>query len=875
MAQTKVTGREVSDKSIFYVDIDLTTAPLHPTLVASDRLLLVDPTDGEIKTSTVANLLTLLDTRYYQGSPALTDGIFDGTGLLYVPYATQPAYGSTPASGVFYSGAYGPNGVGLLHYSGIFKSYALKGNFVFAADDYVAMGAQQSWLYKYGLFNTANDEMIAMIGDDGGDLYYYYADGMLEYNSNLDSFTLGTTNLFTNLNADYLDGLHGSQYRPITCSTTTAAATVAKVVTISNYSLLAGDILAVTFVLGNSANAITINVNNTGAKNVRSNGANVNTVSLTLAAGSVVLLYYDGTYFNLIGSQRNVDTDSVESYTIRYNYFTPMSGASGMPAYKIYGITPAGIAEPLTTTAGTGTTKVINTVTFCLSKGLFHYALTSNTAANTRLSAAYSHTMLSFTTFNYTHNGIASPTTFAPVYLVANSFDGDNFTLDSSSYTAFLTQTLPTTADGKFYIYLGTLYSGANNLLLEQNHPVYYFKAGALRLYDTNYNSATPNASDKQVLFMDGTAVVGSDYFTFDQYTGDLNIGIYAQASGGNSVALSTNSVAAVEGSIAIGYGADSEGLYSLCIGTNSSTFNDYAIAIGVGSFAGANNSIAIGRGASTDNDGDITLGSPTYNNVTKIYGSLLFPEYAGSGSQILTVDNTGQVLLGGSATQYWSLNSTVLSPVNNTYHLSVGENIIYSGLNQLKKEGPSMWFRSYRSSGGETYLNSWATVGTILFYPYNDGGYASPAAGIHAVAPTIHSKDDIPADLVFTTRGSTDSSAQTRMVIESAGNISMRGSMSVKSRYITTANQTLGNESFIYINAGATSLYLVSAVTAVDRLYYVANIAGSSVTLRVASGDSLNGTLNGTFSIKAQGLTIIQQGAGLLSTGWYAYELR
>ncbi len=64
MAQTKVTGREVSDKSIFDADIDLTTSAAHPVLVSSDRLLLVDPVDGNIKTCTYANLLTALDVRY-------------------------------------------------------------------------------------------------------------------------------------------------------------------------------------------------------------------------------------------------------------------------------------------------------------------------------------------------------------------------------------------------------------------------------------------------------------------------------------------------------------------------------------------------------------------------------------------------------------------------------------------------------------------------------------------------------------------------------------------------------------------------------------------------------------------------------------------
>lgn len=104
MAQTKVTGREVSDKSIFDADIDLTTAVMHPVLVSSDRLLLVDPVDGNIKTCTYANLLTALDTRYsltthmHNYEPVITTGTTSQYWRGDKSWQTLPDLGSISAS---------------------------------------------------------------------------------------------------------------------------------------------------------------------------------------------------------------------------------------------------------------------------------------------------------------------------------------------------------------------------------------------------------------------------------------------------------------------------------------------------------------------------------------------------------------------------------------------------------------------------------------------------------------------------------------------------------------------------------------------------------------------------------------------------------
>ncbi|MBK9356795.1 MAG: hypothetical protein IPN08_05270 [Bacteroidales bacterium] len=301
MAETQVTGRQIKDKSIFDFDIDLSTAPAHPSLVASDRIVIVDPTDGNIKTSTLTNLYTVLDSRYllltggtvsgnlivsgtttlnavtkmgttmitnlnadmldgYHASGFsltshthnLTDGIFDGNGLLYRPYPAQPAIGSTPASGVFYSGATDPNSVGSVNFTGTMRAHVLSATVVFVGNYNAYLGGSGMTEYdnEYGLYHGSGDQIIALMGSDQGTDTYVYAGGNMIYNSSYFYFggyvmsprfhsTIGigmpiqvaSTTLCTNLNADLLDGNHASAfalsshmhaYEPVIVAGTTA-----------------------------------------------------------------------------------------------------------------------------------------------------------------------------------------------------------------------------------------------------------------------------------------------------------------------------------------------------------------------------------------------------------------------------------------------------------------------------------------------------------------------------------------------------------------------------------------------------------------------------------------------------------------------------
>lgn len=91
-----------------------------------------------------------------------------------------------------------------------------------------------------------------------------------------------------------------------TCST--AAATVAKTVDLTGFTLAAGAVVIVKFTITNTGavGSLTLNVNNTGAKSIKYKGGNLPSAG-TLAANKVYEFIYDGTNYELVG---DLDTNT-------------------------------------------------------------------------------------------------------------------------------------------------------------------------------------------------------------------------------------------------------------------------------------------------------------------------------------------------------------------------------------------------------------------------------------------------------------------------------------------------------------------------------------------------------------------------------------
>jgi hypothetical protein len=96
----------------------------------------------------------------------------------------------------------------------------------------------------------------------------------------------------------------GVRIKESTCST--AVGTAAKVITISDYTLMPGDVIVITYTNGNSASNVTLNINSTGAKQIQLGGTQPVATQTWgphyVAANGKVLYYYDGTYFYMMGS---------------------------------------------------------------------------------------------------------------------------------------------------------------------------------------------------------------------------------------------------------------------------------------------------------------------------------------------------------------------------------------------------------------------------------------------------------------------------------------------------------------------------------------------------------------------------------------------
>lgn len=108
-------------------------------------------------------------------------------------------------------------------------------------------------------------------------------------------------------NTTYTNASLGQGYG--TCST--AAATVAKVVTLADYALIKGGIVVVKFTNAVPASA-TMNINNKGAKPIYYKGKAI--VDGVICAGEVATFIYDGSYYHVLAVDRNRFYSSLVPY---------------------------------------------------------------------------------------------------------------------------------------------------------------------------------------------------------------------------------------------------------------------------------------------------------------------------------------------------------------------------------------------------------------------------------------------------------------------------------------------------------------------------------------------------------------------------------
>ena len=103
------------------------------------------------------------------------------------------------------------------------------------------------------------------------------------------------------------DGEAGDDGKMLYGTCSTAGATVAKVATVTDFTLTAGTTVSIKFTYANSAAAPTLNINSLGAKKILTNG----TTYAYWAAGASVVFVYDGTQFQVCSSPVYANTVTV------------------------------------------------------------------------------------------------------------------------------------------------------------------------------------------------------------------------------------------------------------------------------------------------------------------------------------------------------------------------------------------------------------------------------------------------------------------------------------------------------------------------------------------------------------------------------------
>ena len=190
----------------------------------------------------------------------------------------------------------------------------------------------------------------------------------------------------------------------------------------------------------------------------------------------------------------NYDTNS--SY-VQYSTAVTSGATNGVYQYSLIMRDSANTWVSIATTNGTGTSKSAYTGGLYYDKVLYHSS-SSNYAANKTTSTVYDSIGFDL---RYSTNCGTTLTNRKPVYLVGTINNTDKrFYLNT---TQWWTQTVPTSADGKTYIYIGEAYSSYQVWLATENKAYQYYNGRFITLEEikdleamTWINSTGQNAAD-------------------------------------------------------------------------------------------------------------------------------------------------------------------------------------------------------------------------------------------------------------------------------------------------------------------------------------------------------------------------------------------
>lgn len=236
-----------------------------------------------------------------------------------------------------------------------------------------------------------------------------------------------------------------------------------------------------------SASGWTLNINGTGAKPVYASNADATRVTTLFSAAVTYLFIYNSTrvnggcwdmYYgynandNTIGYNLRTNTMSLPVTSACYRYrllFTSADGTHFVPANA--------------STSTNATSKRTTTQTKIDPFGsIRYYGSTSAVSSDARPGATILWEQYLVTLgYSFNRTGAAlTLTAWKPVYIKCTpQADGSAIIEAETPYV----QDLPTSADGKIYIYLGVATS-ATQVEVVFHHPVYYYKYNSIRLWN-------------------------------------------------------------------------------------------------------------------------------------------------------------------------------------------------------------------------------------------------------------------------------------------------------------------------------------------------------------------------------------------------------
>ena len=249
-----------------------------------------------------------------------------------------------------------------------------------------------------------------------------------------------------------------------------------------------------------SASGFTVNVNGLGAKKCYNSMTAATQDTTIFNINYTMLFVYDSTldsgnggYYiyrgydantNTIGYQVRTNSQSLPMKSITYRYRVLFTSADR----KHY--VPANNATSTNATAS----RAVCQDPIDPFGAIYYYGTTASVAADARPAASSLWQQYTFS-LGYSFNRTGAALTmdlWKPVYVKCTPQADGSAIIDST--TPFV-QDLPTTEDGKIYIFLGIAYS-ATNIEMTMCHPVYYYKGGRIRLWTGETYIPDPPSAD-------------------------------------------------------------------------------------------------------------------------------------------------------------------------------------------------------------------------------------------------------------------------------------------------------------------------------------------------------------------------------------------